>query len=128
MEKLVDLKETSLFGHEIRFFYHHGRYYFIAKDLSRCLNVTVNYLKKLHKTGHIRMYKQKIESGRYPVFVMSLKNLLVCLGFSDTQVGIDTNKFLYTEVLPAIANDGEYIMDADKYEPVIEFIQSLKKR
>lgn len=127
METIIPLNTTKLFGSDVQYFYHHGRYYFVLSDVLRCMDMTTSRAKSLHKKGQIRLMKQSIYKKRPKSFVINLKNLLILIGFTETQVAIDLNKYLYTKVLPAIAKDGEFIKDKDYYEPTIEFLQSLHK-
>ena len=127
METLIELHTTTLFGSELRYFFYRNRHYFVLKDVEMCLGVSQNYVKKLHKLKQLSISKQKIYDKRQASFVINLENLLLLIGFSDTQVKIDLNKLLYTKVLPAIAKGGEYIHDKEEYEPTIEFLQNLKK-
>lgn len=127
MDTVVRLNTTELFGTEVRYFLHRGRHYFVLKDVERCLGHGIGYIKKLHKLNHLTIVKQKIYANRHASFVISLDNLLILIGFSDTKVKEDLNKLLYTKVLPEIAKHGEYIHDKDEYEPTIEFLQSLHK-
>lgn len=79
------------------------------------------------RRGFIRLAKKQVEPKRPARMFIALPHLLMVIGMVETNVTKEINMFLFKEVLPAIAKDGEYIMPKDRFEPTVDFIKNLKK-
>ena len=124
-EKLLEFCTVEIFGQKVRFVNIRNTNWIVVNDIIYILGMSVSRINALHKKKKIKLGLKYIGSG-FRQKLIRQNDFLKLLRLSDDKYANDLVDWLLVDVLSALAKDGEYIVDKEDHNPMIEILKNIE--